>query len=82
METKTVTLQLPAPLYADIESLATEHQIRPEDVIALLVEDARQERQVKPPSRAFKRILERATDLGVEDLAEQHDRYLYGIDKE
>ena len=30
---------------------------------------------------AFQRMLAMATDLGVTDLAEQHDHYLYGIDK-
>jgi hypothetical protein len=29
----------------------------------------------------FQRILARATDLGVSDLAEQHDHYLYGTAK-
>jgi hypothetical protein len=45
------------------------------------VETARQERRVESPTRAFRRILERATDLGVTDLAEQHDRYLYGCQR-
>lgn len=30
---------------------------------------------------AFARILALATDLGVSDLAEQHDHYLYGLEK-
>jgi hypothetical protein len=29
----------------------------------------------------FRRILDRARDLGVGDLAEQHDHYLYGTPK-
>ena len=33
-------------------------------------------------SHAFQRILGRATDLGVSDLAEQHDHYLYGTEKQ
>ena len=36
----------------------------------------------QPPVRAFERILARATDLGVSDLAEQHDHYLYGTEKQ
>lgn len=40
-----------------------------------------QEEWKTPPSRAFRRILERATDLGVSDLAEQHNHYLYGTEK-
>ena len=33
------------------------------------------------PPRSLKRISERAQDLGIEDLAEQHDHYLYGTPK-
>lgn len=33
------------------------------------------------PNRAFKQILKRAIDLGISDLAMQHDHYLYGTDK-
>jgi len=34
---------------------------------------------IKP--KALKRILARARDLGITDLAEQHDHYLYGTEK-
>lgn len=34
-----------------------------------------------PPVSAFECILARATALGVNDLAEQHDHYLYGTPK-
>jgi len=37
--------------------------------------------QVEPTTTAFQRILSRATDLGVSDLSEQHDHYLYGTEK-
>jgi len=50
-------------------------------MVARLVKAARSERHAEPATRAFRRILERATDLGVTDLAEQHDHYLYGVDK-
>ena len=33
-------------------------------------------------SHAFQRILGRATDLDVSDLAEQHDHYFYGTEKQ
>ena len=82
MASETVTVRLPASLYADLESLAADEQAELADVIARLVETARQRRQFEPHSRAFRRILERATDLGVTDLAENHDHYLYGTDKE
>ena len=35
----------------------------------------------QPATQAFRAILERAIDLGVADLAEQHDHYLYGGEK-
>lgn len=82
MEPETVVLELPASLFSDIESLAAEEQLEPAEVIARLVEAARQQQQIGVPTRAFRRILERATDLGVADLAEQHDHYLYGVDKQ
>ncbi|MBN2090467.1 hypothetical protein JW964_12710 [candidate division KSB1 bacterium] len=37
------------------------------------------EKKTKPS--ALKRILARARDLGISDLADQHDHYLYGTDK-
>lgn len=81
MVSETVILQLPASLYADLESLAADEQVEPAEVIARLVEAARRQHEAESPSRAFRKILERATDLGVSDLAEQHDHYLYGVDK-
>jgi hypothetical protein len=35
----------------------------------------------KKRNRVLQRISARATDLGVSDLAAQHDHYLYGIQK-
>ena len=81
MTSESVTLDLPASLYADLEALASDEQAEPVEVIARLVETARQQRLADPPTRAFRRILERATDFGITDLAEQHDHYLYGVDK-
>jgi hypothetical protein len=43
---------------------------------------AEQADSAPPPVSAFERILARATDLGVSDLAEQHDHYLYGAEKQ
>ena len=71
MTSETVTLQLPASLYADLESLAADEQTEPVDLIANLIKAARQQQATESPTRAFHRILERATDLGVTDLAEQ-----------
>jgi len=35
----------------------------------------------KSEQNVLKRILTRAKDLGVSDLADQHDHYLYGTEK-
>jgi len=40
-----------------------------------------EEKPKKIPNRALRRIRERAMDLGISDLARQHDHYLYGTDK-
>lgn len=81
MSSNSVVVELPASVYADLESLAEKEQTEPSEMVARLVQAASFERQTGPATRAFRRILERATDLGVTDLAEQHDHYLYGTDK-
>ena len=43
-------------------------------------EAARPSKPTRP--RALGRILARARDLGIPDLAEQHDHYLYGLPKQ
>ena len=83
METGTVTLELPARLYTDLQSLAAEQQMDLVEVLTHLITMATQHSaRPQSPTRAFQRILDRATDLGVTDLAEQHDHYLYGTDKQ
>ena len=78
----TVTLELPDYLYHQLQLLAEDEQT---DIIELLRRLLAATNGHKTPpqatTRAFQRILERATDLGVNDLAEQHDHYLYGTDK-
>jgi len=81
MESGTVVVELPVSLYSDLESLAADEQVELSEVIARLVDAARQRRRAEASTRAFRKILERAMDLGVTDLAEQHDHYLYGVDK-
>jgi len=81
MET-TKTIELPTGLYDDLQELAADEQVELVEIIARLVAEAEQRRaSSKAPTRAFQRILERATDLGVTDLSEQHDHYLYGVEK-
>jgi hypothetical protein len=43
--------------------------------------ERKEEKPLVPSNRAFRRILERATDLGISDLAEQHNHHLYGTEK-
>lgn len=83
MTVSTVTVKLPKDLYTRLDTLAKEERT---DVVALLnrLAASATEPQVeaKPSTTAFQRILDRATDLGVSDLAEQHDHYLYGTEKQ
>jgi hypothetical protein len=82
MTSDTVTIELPRPLYLRLETQAQEEQT---DLMALLSRlaalAAKPRTRARPSTRAFQRILDRATDLGVADLAEQHDHYLYGLEK-
>ena len=82
METATVTVKLPTQLYTRLQARARKEQT---DMVALLdrlvdVTEAAPATQ-QPMTQAFQRILDRAADLGVSDLAEQHDHYLYGVEK-
>jgi hypothetical protein len=80
MITETIMLQLPLDLYDKLKSLATEGKKEPKEVIEQLITLAYEQRfQATTP--AFQLILDNATDLGVTDLAEQHDHYLYATDK-
>ena len=36
----------------------------------------------QPAGHVLQRLLALATDLGVDDLAGQHDHYLYGVEKQ
>lgn len=78
----TVTLELPTQLYSQLQSLAEAEQT---DVVGLLrrLLSTPTEPALRPltTTQSFQRILDRATDLGVNDLAEQHDHYLYGTEK-
>lgn len=83
MTVGTVTVKLPRDLYVQLDNLAKQERT---DVVELLrrmtasATPARAEGEAS--TTAFQRILARATDLGVSDLSEQHDHYLYGTEKE
>jgi hypothetical protein len=80
MTTELITLQLPIELYDKLQSLAANKQQDPVNVIVQLI-TAAYEQQFQASVPAFRTILDHATDLGVPDLAEQHDHYLYGVEK-
>jgi hypothetical protein len=83
MDTDTVTIELPAQSYAQLQALAADEQTDPVELLVHLIATAMEQRiQPQSPTRAFQRIRERATDFGVTDLAEQHDHHLYGLDKQ
>ncbi len=82
METPSVTVELPVNLYSELQSLTEqENASDPVEMIARLVAEAKEKHAYPQPTPAFQRILDRATDLGVDDLSAQHDHYLYGTDK-
>jgi hypothetical protein len=83
MTVGTITVKLPRDLYARLDTLAKQERT---DVVELLgrlaASEAASRTQSEPSTLAFQSILARATDLGVSDLAEQHDHYLYGTEKQ
>ena len=83
MTVGTVTVKLPKELYTRLDSLAKQERT---DLVELLNRLATSgtppQAQAEPSTAAFQRILSRAADLGVSDLAEQHDHYLYGTEKQ
>lgn len=80
MATETVTLELPADVYDKLQKLAATQQQDEATLLARLVTTAYEQNQ--PASiPAFQTILENATDLGVADLADHHDQYLYELDR-
>ena len=82
MDTATVTVKLPTQLYTRLQARARKEQTDVVELLDRLVDttDTAPATQ-QPTTQAFQRILARATDLGVPDLAEQHDHYLYGVEK-
>jgi len=65
----------------DGQVLCPEEPVDLESNVHYIVTIERKEEKPQVPSnRAFRRILERATDLGISDLAEQHSHHLYGTE--
>lgn len=82
MDTATVTVKLPTQLYTRLQARARKEQTDMVELLDRLVDttDPTPATQ-QPTTQAFQRILARAANLGVSDLADQHDHYLYGVDK-
>jgi hypothetical protein len=77
METPVVAIELPVDLYAELQSLTAQENARdPADMIVRLVAEAQEKHVYPQPTPAFQRILDRTADLGVDDLSEQHKRYI------
>ena len=83
MTVGTVTVKLPKDLYARLDTLAKQERTDVVELLDRLAASAAASRaQVEPSTAAFQRILDRAADLGISDLAEHHDHYLYGTEKQ
>jgi hypothetical protein len=90
VERETITLELPSDLYEGLRALSADEGIDPVQVIADLVKRAQQlglesakvgEASMPAGTSLLQQLANLAQDLGVEDLAEQHDHYLYGTEK-
>ena len=83
MTVGTVTVKLPKDLYTQWDTLAKQEHTDLVELLGRLATSATVSRtQAEPSTTAFQRILGRATHLGISDLAEQHDHYLYGTEKQ
>ena len=87
---ETITVELPSEVYDGLRLLGAQGRIDPVQVLADLVKraqmlwvpDTAATENVAPRGPSLlDQIASLAQDLGVEDLAEQHDHYLYGTEK-
>lgn len=72
-----VPLHIPDNLYRRLHVLSSSRQTDPVDLLEILITQAEH-----TEGHLFHRIAALATDLGVSDLAAQHDHYLYGTEKQ
>ena len=83
MTVGTVTVKLTRDLHARLGTLAKQERTDVVELLGRLAAAATVSRaEGEPSTLAFQRILARATDPGVSDLAEQHDHCLYGTEKQ
>lgn len=82
MAPTTTTIELPTPLYRQLQALAEDEQSDLIELLSRLINlAASQQVDDEDSAPALRSILARATDLGVSDLSAQHDHYLYGVEK-
>ena len=76
MRESTVTIELPAEVYAELESLAAQDKARDAaDMIARLVTNAQAHKQYPESSTsALHRVMDRATDSGMSGSSKQYDK--------
>jgi hypothetical protein len=83
MDTATVTLQVPASLYADLQSLGAEEQVSPVEMIARLVDNARQHRAWLRGWEELRELIQREGGLQVgvtkKEVVEQMRKTRYEI---
>ncbi len=74
---RTLTVLYDGEVLRPEESL----DLQPNTRYRITIEEDSARTAVDEMPAVFRRILERSRDLGVGDLAEQHDHYLYGTPK-
>lgn len=74
MRANTVTIELPAQLYTQLQTLAADQRTELVELLNHLVSSAAADRpELRPAPPAFQRILDQAAGLGADDLSRQHE---------
>ena len=78
MTAATHTIQLSAATYDQLVAVAKKQQIEIESLIKQWLASLEKPQQ---PNKTFAYLASIAEDFGIDDLAENHDHYLYGTEK-
>lgn len=87
MSIANYTIELSEPTYKKLLTAAHEQRVEVEALIRRLLERETVEPKPQPEpetdysNHPFADLLAIAEDLGVDDLAENHDHYIYGVPK-
>ena len=79
-----IAIELPGDLYDRLEAAAEAEKVDPITLIEHLLQSVEKKKPEVEPAPAIAplyRIHEHAVDMGIDDLAENLDHYLYGLDK-